>query len=514
MSDEFDDHPTDEKLARDAKKILGDKVVQFPEKKESKEISKDEVIERLNKYFGTVLHDSKYKIINRSIPGRIIFMTKKDFVDSLAHEKMLITTTDPQNNVKAKFEPVTKYWLEHKNHKQFGVVVFDPRKPHNWEEDKDFNLFNDFGIKAKKGQCYKTLQYIKNVLCGGNKEHYRWLMAWCAQMFQKPEEKPETAVAIQGEEEGTGKSFFPQILAKLLDGKEYGNAHKLYFTTSNPKMITGDFSGHLEHCILLHAEEAFRAESDREDSIIKNLISEDNLSINAKNIEAKLSKNFIRLILTGNPPHIVKAGRFARRFLVLKISSKYRLNTAYFKELSDELTRGGYEALMYYFMHYPIHKFNLRIVLKTEGLLEQKLDSMTGDERFWYTLLHTGELPIYGENENKHYNFGKEYLVIKYKLFNMFQRFMNKRQGKNRSDEVSFGMRFSKFFPVIDDNGTIQTDRDGKQMKLLKADKYTELNCYVIPPLQVCRRLFDAYIGHRCEWPYTEDWTDKQFGDS
>lgn len=200
-----------------------------------------------------------------------------------------------------------------------------------------------------KGKCYQTLRYIRDVLCNGKKDQYRWLMAWVAHLTQRPWEKPETAVAIQGEEEGTGKSFFPWILGELLDGK--GMSHKLYFEASNSKMITGDFNGDLERCLLLHAEEAFRAESEREDSIIKNLISDHNLGINPKGIEAKLSKNFIRLILTGNPPHIVKAGRFARRFLVLKISDKRRLDTVYFKKLTDELENGGFEALMYYLMH-------------------------------------------------------------------------------------------------------------------------------------------------------------------
>jgi Family of unknown function (DUF5906) len=518
MSDEFDDHPTTEEIKASKKRVIGeDNVVQFPDKKDNdKEDSKDSILKRLDKYFATVIKEDKYKVINETISGKIIFMAKKDFVDLMAPEKMLITTTSPNNNVTAKFEPVSKLWLEGK-HRCYGTVVFDPRNvfdPSVWGQNVNYNLFRGFGVKPNRGRCYKTLQYIKNVLCCGNKEHYRWLMAWCAQMFQRPWEKPETAVAIQGEEEGTGKSFFPQILSKLLDGKDYSSAHKLYFTTSNAKMITGDFSGHLEHCILLHAEEAFRAESDREDSIIKNLISEDNLSINAKNIEAKLSRNFIRLILTGNPPHIVKAGRFARRFLVLKISNKNRLNTEFFKKLTYELDNGGYEALMYYLMHYPINKFNLRIVLKTEGLLEQQIESMKGEIRFWYIILHTGELPYIGTSIGKYYGGAQtEYHVIKYKLINHFQRFMNKKAEKNRSDEVSFGMTFSKFFPIINERGEEIKDRDGKPMKYLKTDKIQETNHYIIPPLIVCRRLFDVFYGQKFVWPDNDEWVEKQYGD-
>lgn len=519
MSDEFDDHPTDEKLARDAKKILGDKVVQFPEKKEHKEDDPElSYIAEMNKYFATVRKDLVFKVIDESIQGEVAFLNKKEFLDMRAHDKLQIISTGTNGDIKSKFEPKAKAWLEHPKHRLYRRTIFDlrrPRDPNVWGPLVDYNLFAGFGVQPKKGQCYKTLQYIRNVLCSGNKEQYRWFMAWTAHIFQRAHEKPETAVAIQGEEEGTGKSFFPWILSKLLDGREYSNTHKLYFKASNAKMITGDFSGHLEHCVLLHAEEAFRAESDREDSIIKDLISGEEIGINAKNIEAKLSKSYLRLILTGNPPHIVKAGRFARRFLVLRISSKHVLDTEYFKTLSDELYNGGFEALMHYLMHYPIHKFNLRVVLKTQALLDQKIESMKGEERFWYNLLQQGEIPILGENQGKWYgNNIKEFIVIKYKLFNMFQRYMNKRVEKNRSDEISFGARFAKFFPIVNDKQEIQNDRDGKPMKYLKTDKVQETNCYIIPPLDMCRNLFDAYMGQKCEWEHIEHWSDKQYGDA
>jgi Family of unknown function (DUF5906) len=517
MSDEFDEHPTSEQIKANKKKTAGDdkgNIVQFPEKKSSKEESIEDIINRLNKYFATVLKVGKFKVINKTISGNTIFMDKKDFIDLLAEEKMTVFNTSPSGDLKSKREPVSKLWLEHPKHLKYRQVIFDP-----WHEfkvdDLDFNMWPGFGIKPKRGCCYKTLQYIRHVLCRGNKEHYRWLMAWTAHMMQRPGEKPETAVAIQGEEEGTGKSFFPMILSRLLDGKSSNRSSKLYFKASNSKLITGDFSGHLEHCILLHAEEAFGAESNREDSIIKDLISGDDIPINAKNIEAKLSRNYIRLILTGNPPHIVKAGRFARRFLVLKISNKHRLDTEFFKGLTHELDNGGYEALMHYLMNYPIHKFNLRVVLKTEGLLEQKIDSMKGEERFWYTLLYTGELPYSGTNIGKYYGgTGTEYMVLKYRLITQFQRFMNKRPEKNKHDEVTFGMAFAKFFPMLDNNGKLMLYPDGKPMKYLKSDKLSIGNSYIMPSLSICRKLFDFYLGQQCEWPDDEEWMEKQFGDT
>ena len=56
-------------------------------------------------------------------------------------------------------------------------------------------------------------------------------------------------------------------------------------------------------------------------------------------------------------------------------------------------------------------------------------------------------------------------------------------------------------------------DRNGNPIKYLKTDKPYKLNFYIIPKLSICRRLFDAYLGQKCEWENIDSWSDKQFGD-
>ncbi|HSY77217.1 MAG TPA: primase-helicase family protein, partial [Bacteroidia bacterium] len=416
--------------------------------------------------------------------------------------------TLPSGETKSKNEPKSKLWLEHLKHRKYQQVVFDPSKLVITPQlsGGDYNMWPGFPVAPQKGSCIQFLRYVKNIVCKGNKDQYRWLMAWTAHIFQKPWEKPETAVAIQSEEEGTGKSFFPVVLSGIMHESSY-------FPASNSKMITGDFNGHLEYTILLHGEEAFSAESNRDDSIIKNLISDMMIPINAKGVQAKLAKNYARLMFTGNPPHIVKAGRFARRFLVLKISTQRLQDTSFYGNLLKYMKNGGYAALMYYLMHYPIDKFNLRIAIKTAGLLEQKLESQTIDERFWYTQLYEGHLSYIGTSQGKYYgNNQLEYHVIKYKLFSQFQRFAGRRVEKSKSDSVSFGMRFAKFFPVIDGHGKLLRDRNDAPLKFLKTDKHQEVPCYIVPPLSVCRAMFDNYLGQKCDWPDdNNEWVEKQY---
>jgi hypothetical protein len=506
-------YPTPEEMAQYKKDLFGDNVVQFPTGQKD-DTPQDRAL-ALSKDYAIVTKNARVKVIDETRPDDIIFLDKKDFYDKLSYRKVTITVTQPKGGISARFEPEAKLWFENPKARRYERVIFNPHpsKKHSPNGGGDYNLWPNFVVKPKHGVCIKTLRYFRKILSNGNKTVHRWRMAWAAQMFQRPWEKPETAICLHGEEEGTGKSFFPLILSKLMDGYDSSRAHRLYFKTSNAKMITGDFSGHLEHCLLLHAEEAFRAESEREDSIIKAIISEEDQGINPKGVEAKITKNYIRLILTGNPPHIVKAGRFARRFLISNVSSEHRMDFQYFREILDELNNGGYEALMYYFMHYPIDKFNLREAPKTEELLEQKLESLNAEERFWYNMLCIGELPFVGTSENKYYGNGIEYHVMKHKMFNQFQKFTNRRVGRNRSDETSFGMRFAQFFPVINGDGTIRRERNGKNMRFLKTDKHHDTNCYIIPSISLCKAMFSAYEGQYIDWPNSEEWIEKQFGD-
>jgi hypothetical protein len=559
MRDRFDDHPTDEELAYDAARVLGPRPssATMPDEHppSEEELARNErklfgekdlfgsnvvplrsaqpdesgsvediVVNKLNKYYAKTMLGNKFKIIDESVPGVVRFLDEKDFIAILRSEKALITITEPNGTIKPRIEPVTTIWLNHRKARIYRMVIFDTHKifdPTVWGPHVDYNLWRGPATFPQKGSCYKTLRYIRDVVCNGDKETYRWLMAWVAHMVFRPWEKPDTAIAIQGEEEGTGKSFFVWILSLLLDGKEESmeRSFPLYFKASSAKMITGEFNGHLEHCLLLHAEEAFRAESDREDAIIKDLISGGKLGIHGKYRDAKLSNNYIRLILTGNPPHIVKVGRFARRFLVLKISDKKMLKTDYFGDLAKNLHCGALEALMYYLKKYPIHKFNLRVAPKTAALADQKEASSTPEEQFWKSRLYTGELTMDGtveKGQNKYYanDIGTEYLIIKNRLYRNYEKFAKNIRGARVSDEVWFGRRFAKFFNAKESLVRLKVNNTGAPLIGLATDKLPDnTNYYVIPKLSICRELFSDYIGQPIEWPDdVEDWLDKPFG--
>lgn len=116
--------------------------------------------------------------------------------------------------------------------------------------------------------------------------------------------------------------------------------------------------------------------------------------------------------------------------------------------------------------------------------------------------------------DSKYYGEGiVGYVVVKYKLFNHFQRSTNRKLGRDRSYEVVFGKKFAKFLPKLDEFGRIIRERGGAPMKALQSDKFDQLNSYVIPCLSVARQMFDAYLGQPCDWPEIEDWAERQYSE-
>ena len=73
------------------------------------------------------------------------------------------------------------------------------------------------------------------------------------------------------------------------------------------------------------------------------------------------------------------------------MSAARRRDHAYFADLQDELDNGGYEALLYYLLHeVDLTDFNVRKVPQTEGLRQQRDQSLPPLEAWWCELLESG----------------------------------------------------------------------------------------------------------------------------
>ena len=277
-------------------------------------------------------------------------------------------------------KPAAEVWLHHRDRRQFiGGVSFDPSGQH--ARPDVFNLWRGFAVEPRPGQWEMMEGHIKNVICNSQQDHYDYLMDWLARMVQRPAEQGEVAVVMCGDE-GTGKGTLARAMFRIL------GQHALVI--SNSRHLIGNFNAHLRDCVFLFADEAFFAGDRQHVSVLKSIITEPYLTIEAKYQNAVQAPNFLQLMMASNEEWVVPASLGARRFFVLEVSDAKKDDHEYFASISAEMEAGGYEAMLHDLLQRDLTGFNVRRIPATDGLQQQKKLSLGTSDAWWSDVLHRG----------------------------------------------------------------------------------------------------------------------------
>jgi Bifunctional DNA primase/polymerase, N-terminal/Family of unknown function (DUF5906) len=368
--------------------------------------------------------------------------------------------------------PLSKYWLAHADRRQYEGVVFAPGEqvsPAQW------NLWRGFAVEPREGDCSRFLAHVRDNICQGHERRFKWVMGWTAEIFQQPQQRSGTSLVLRGKE-GVGKTKFGQILGSLLGGRHYT-------LVSEPRYVTGRFNSHLVSCLLLHADEAFWAGDPTAEGKLKDLITGEHQWIEYKGLEPIKVRNFLRLLVSGNPDWLVPAGLEARRFTVLDVGEDHIKDHPYFAAIDAEMANGGREALLHYLLNFDLSTVDLREVLKTRALLDQKLASLSAEESWWLDILQRGRLP--GRRDRGANTCSSE------ALFDSYVDHAKSQGVRRRAIETVLGRFVRRFAPEL----RVMQPRESGRRRL-----------YVFPPLQGCRDKFAERMQQHVGWGAAQEW--------
>lgn len=275
-----------------------------------------------------------------------------------------------------------KWWLGVKGRRKYKEILFDPGE--NCPEDV-YNLWRGFNCNAVKGSWDLLKEHMKNNLCSGNNEHYRYLLHWMAYAVQHPDEQGHIAIVMKGEQ-GTGKSVFARAFGKLF------GQHFLHI--ANSKHLVGNFNAHLRDCAVLFADEAFWAGDKQGEGVLKMLVTEEEIMVEGKGRDAILCRSFIHMLIASNHEWVIPAGKGERRYFAIEVSDARKDDHLYFKAIKEELEAGGYEAMLYELLDMDISLFNIRDFPKTKFLQTQKELSMKSWQLFLQQCLHEASFGV------------------------------------------------------------------------------------------------------------------------
>lgn len=422
----------------------------------------DDDIAEINKRYALVIIGDKAAVLDTD---EIKFLTVPTFELWFANQFV---------RVGEKATPLGKYWTRHPQRRQYAGIEFAPGRE---TKPEYFNLWRGFAVEPKQGDCSKFLAHLHDNVCQGKEDLNNWVVGWFAQIAQRPSEKEGTSLVLRGAQ-GVGKTKVGEVIGSLLDHH--------YTIVSEPRYVTGRFNSHLSSCLLLHCDEAFWAGDHAAEGRLKDLITGQTNMIEFKGKEVIKVRNYVRLLITGNPHWLVPAGFEERRFAVLDVGEQHMKDGPYFAAIDAEMKNGGREALLYYLLNFDLKSVDLRTTPTTAALFEQKVASFNSLEGWWCDVLMRGELPL-----------NKDNTVPTSALFELYIAHANNQGIRRRALEVQVGSFLNKLVPEL-----IKRDRliDGSEKRRQKV--------YVFPSLAKCRAAFAQKLRHEEVWSKKANWSN------
>lgn len=244
-----------------------------------------------------------------------------------------------------------------------------------------YNLFSGLSVEPVHGECGPYLDHLRDIICAGHDEAYKYLIGWLAHLFQKPEEKPSVAVVMKSIE-GTGKGSMVKPLLEILG--MYG------IQVNGPGQIAGRFNGTIANKLFVFVDEAELTDSRAADRL-KAIISEPTINLERKGKDPEPMPNYARFVFASNHERVIRAGMRERRYLVLEPDGTKAQNKGYFDQLHHWINHGGASHLLAYLLSYELAGFDPRRPPVTAALVEEKLASLPPAYQYLYSELWEGK---------------------------------------------------------------------------------------------------------------------------
>lgn len=376
-----------------------------------------------------------------------------------------------------KTVPVTEEWMAWDGRRSFDGIVFAPCQD---VPARFYNLWRGFQVEPwpdgepvpqqAQGAVDAWLEHgLKNV-CRGDRNLFRWLLAYCAHLVQRPWEKPLVALVFRGQK-GVGKNVFIESVGRLLGGH--------FLLTSNRRYLVGNFNGHLENCLMFALDEAFWSGDKQAEGTLKDLITGTEHVIEHKGKETYKVDNRTRVAIIGNEDWLVPASHDERRYAVFDVGNGRKQDRAFFRTMIEGMAAGGNRVLLRHLLGVDLKGVDLNGAPETDALLDQKLASLDPFPQYWLDCLTEGRILVS--------DFGEDWpeSVDCNRFRDAFRRYARDRHVRSR----------------LPDDRTI-----GKQLRDCCPGAFHTKNSrsgyvYKLPTLEQARAAWSAYIGHAGRWP-------------
>lgn len=237
-------------------------------------------------------------------------------------------------------------------------------------------------IKPIQGDWFVIQEFLHTVICNNNVALFDYLINYLAHMLQRPHEKPGIMIVFLSGQ-GCGKGTFYKLISRIWS--------RTTLQVCDINEVIGQFNAALERNYVVCMDEALFAGDKKSLDKLKSLVTEPKCRIEQKHQPSRSIDSYHRFFASSNHGHFAHVDKDDRRFLFIRLSSVHKQDQIYFDAVNDALDDdAAIAAMMHDLVNLDLTGFNIRKRPLTEEHLSQRLQSLSGFERYWYEVLQSG----------------------------------------------------------------------------------------------------------------------------
>lgn len=239
-----------------------------------------------------------------------------------------------------------KEWTEWPHRRVHTDLIYAPGEP-EVTGDNQLNTWSGLTCEPKRGDI-KPWNDLLDFIFQGNKDLKKWFVQWCAYPIQHLGTKLNTSVLLHGLHHGTGKSFVGYILGDI-----YGKN----FSVARQEDIHSSFNGWMNNKQFIMGEEITGNDSRRDADKIKNIITQEKVTVNIKFQPTFDYKDCVNYLFTSNHPDALFLEDKDRRFMVHEVIGE-PADDEFYNTINKWRANGGPSHLLYHLMNVDLAGFN------------------------------------------------------------------------------------------------------------------------------------------------------------
>jgi hypothetical protein len=189
----------------------------------------------------------------------------------------------------------------------YDSVGFKPGQPQTLDDGGTFNMYRQPDIEPKEGDIAWWNEHLEYLL--PEQEYRDHLLNWMAWLLKNLDKKPKHALILQGEVNGTGKSFIGKVLTRIL--------HQANVSVVPQNSLSGRFNSWALQCKLIVVEELRASDKRAVKEALHDIITEDRINVEKKGIDSIMVDTCFGVLAFTNDFAALDLDNTDRRYLVI-----------------------------------------------------------------------------------------------------------------------------------------------------------------------------------------------------